>query len=66
MFILTVTDNGRGITQAEVLRRESLGLLGIEERAHLFGGWVDIVGLKGTGTTLHVRIPLGKEPGGVS
>jgi two-component system, NarL family, sensor histidine kinase UhpB len=61
MFILTVADNGRGITPAEVLSKGSLGLLGMQERAHLFGGRVDIDGLKGTGTTLHVRIPLGKE-----
>jgi len=66
-FILTVTDNGRGITQAEVLSWASLGLLGMQERAHLIGGRVDIVGLKGAGTTLHVRVPLeGREPGGAS
>jgi PAS domain S-box-containing protein len=66
-FILTVTDDGRGITPAEVFSRASLGILGMQERAHLIGGRVDIVGLKGTGTTLYVRIPLGgKEPGGAS
>jgi PAS domain S-box-containing protein len=64
MFILTVTDNGRGITPAEKLSRESLGLLGMQERAHLIGGRVDIVGLKGTGTTLHVRIPLARAASG--
>jgi PAS domain S-box-containing protein len=60
MFILTVTDNGRGITQEEMLSRKSLGLLGMQERAHLIGGRVDIVGLKGTGTTLHVRVPFAR------
>jgi signal transduction histidine kinase len=66
VFILTVADNGRGITLAEKLSRESLGLLGMRERAHLIGGRVDIVGRKGTGTTLHVRIPLGgREQGGL-
>jgi PAS domain S-box-containing protein len=60
-FVLTVTDNGRGITPAEMDRRESLGLLGMRERAHLIGGEVDIVGLTGTGTTLCVRVPLGSE-----
>jgi PAS domain S-box-containing protein len=65
IFILTVADNGRGITAAEKLGRKSLGLLGMQERAHLIGGRVDIVGLQGTGTTLHVRVPLGgSEPGG--
>jgi PAS domain S-box-containing protein len=67
VLILTVTDNGRGITPAETLSRESLGLLGMQERAHLIGGSIEIVGQKGTGTTLHVRIPLGgREPGGAT
>jgi signal transduction histidine kinase len=36
----------------------------MQERAHLFGGRVDIVGLKGAGTTLHIRVPLVvAEPG---
>jgi signal transduction histidine kinase len=58
VFILTVTDNGRGITQSETLNRDSLGLLGMQERAHLIGGRLDIVGLPGKGTTLRVRVPL--------
>jgi PAS domain S-box-containing protein len=67
MFILTVADNGRGITPAEMVSRDSLGLLGMQERAHLIGGCVDIVGLKGTGTTLHVRVPLARaaSPGAI-
>jgi PAS domain S-box-containing protein len=60
MFILAVVDNGRGITQEEVLNRKSLGLLGMQERTHLIGGQVEIVGDKGTGTTLRVRVPLSK------
>jgi PAS domain S-box-containing protein len=58
LFILTVTDNGRGITPAEKLSRKSLGLLGMQERAQLTGGQVEIAGAKGTGTTLSVRMPL--------
>jgi signal transduction histidine kinase len=57
-LVLTVADNGRGITEEERLGRNSLGLLGMQERAHLIGGRVDIAGLAGTGTTLHVRVPL--------
>jgi PAS domain S-box-containing protein len=60
-FLLTVTDNGRGIKQSEVLDRKSLGLLGMQERAHLIGGRVDIAGLQGAGTTLHVRVPQTEE-----
>ena len=57
-FSLTVNDNGRGITEAEKLSRSSLGILGMQERAHLIGGRVDIAGQEGAGTTLHVCIPL--------
>jgi two-component system, NarL family, sensor histidine kinase UhpB len=60
MFILAVVDNGCGITQEEVVNRKSLGLLGMQERTHLIGGQVEIVGDKGTGTTLRLRVPLTK------
>jgi PAS domain S-box-containing protein len=64
---LIVTDNGRGITQEEMLSKKSLGLLGMRERAHLVGGQMDIVGRTGTGTTLRVRVLLAaEEPGGIS
>jgi PAS domain S-box-containing protein len=65
MLVLTVTDNGRGITEAEKFSRKSLGLLGMQERAHLVGGDVEITGRKGAGTTVHVRVPLAiAESGG--
>jgi signal transduction histidine kinase len=66
-FSLTVSDNGRGITEDEKLSRSSLGILGMQERAHLIGGRVDIDGEKEAGTRLHVCIPLhGPELGGRS
>jgi PAS domain S-box-containing protein len=58
MLELKIIDNGRGITQAEMFNKKSLGLLGMRERAHLIGGQVDIIGLRGGGTTVHVRVPL--------
>ena len=58
---LKVSDNGRGITQAEMSNKKSLGLLGMRERAHLIGGQLDIVGLRGGGTTVHVRAPLARQ-----
>lgn len=60
MLALNVTDNGRGITEAERLSRRSLGLVGMQERARLIGGRVEMAGLKGTGTSLHVRVPLAR------
>jgi signal transduction histidine kinase len=56
-FVLTISDNGRGITEEEKSGRQSLGLLGMRERAHLVGGRIDING-KGQGTVVIVRVPL--------
>ena len=64
VFALTVTDNGRGITAGEKLSRTSLGLLGMQERARLIGGHVEIVGRAGMGTTLHIRVPLARAASG--
>jgi signal transduction histidine kinase len=56
--VLTVTDNGRGITDQEIHNPTSLGLLGMRERAILLGGEVSVMGRAGDGTTVTVRIPL--------
>jgi len=52
---LIVHDNGRGITEGQ--KTQSLGILGMKERAHLFGGSIEIDGTAGKGTTITVRIP---------
>jgi PAS domain S-box-containing protein len=57
---LQVRDNGRGITPEEVAAPQSLGLLGMQERAQVFGGTVSITGEAGAGTTVTTRIPLGE------
>lgn len=57
-FVLRVADNGRGITEAEKSSRGSVGILGMQERAHLIGAQLEISGEKGVGTTLQVRVPL--------
>jgi signal transduction histidine kinase len=54
---LEVTDNGVGIAEAELDGRKSLGLLGMHERALLFGGEVSITGSPGHGTRVAVTIP---------
>jgi signal transduction histidine kinase len=57
-LILSVKDNGRGIKEEEISSSKSLGLLGMRERALLFGGGMKISGTPGKGTTVIVRIPL--------
>jgi signal transduction histidine kinase len=58
---LEVVDNGVGIQDAELTARKSLGLLGMQERALLFGGDVSITGSPGHGTRVSVTIPLSRK-----
>lgn len=57
-LVLEMRDNGRGITEAEISDNQSLGLLGMRERALLLGGEINISGIQGKGTEVTVRIPL--------
>jgi len=57
---LEVMDNGRGITEPEVLGMKSLGILGMRERALVFGGELSISGEPGRGTTVVLKIPIGR------
>ncbi len=59
-LLLNIKDNGKGITKEQIEDPESFGLHGILERAHYCGGEVKISGIKGKGTTVKVRIPVGK------
>lgn len=64
-FILTISDNGRGITDDEKSGQRTLGLLGMRERVYLVGGTLEITGSEGKGTSVTVRIPVsgGKAKG---
>ena len=53
-----MVDDGIGITESQIGGRESLGLLGMQERAQLFSGVVNIQGVPGRGTTVSVSIPI--------
>jgi PAS domain S-box-containing protein len=57
-FILTVSDNGRGITEDERTDSRSLGILGMRERANLVNGEIAIWGTEGKGTVITVRVPM--------
>lgn len=56
---LEVKDDGVGITESQRMNTQSLGLLGMKERALLVGGEVHISGKPDAGTTVVVRVPLG-------
>jgi len=66
-LVLTVHDNGKGITREQISSAQSLGIIGIRERVLALKGSLNIRGSKSTGTTLTVRIPrsrilLGHRP----
>jgi signal transduction histidine kinase len=54
---LEVSDNGRGISPADLDKARGFGLRGLRERASTVAGWVDIVGGEG-GTTLMLSVPV--------
>ena len=57
-LVLTISDNGKGITEKEKSAAQSLGILGMRERAHLIGGTIDIRGAEGQGTVVTLTIPI--------
>lgn len=57
-FRLEVIDDGRGISEEQKTGVQSLGLIGMRERAHLVGGKIEIIGVPGQGTTLSLRVPI--------
>ena len=61
--ILTIRDDGRGITKRELKGKTSLGLVGIRERIRTVGGTLTIEGKAGSGTMVSVKVPLKKKNG---
>ncbi|MGH7946528.1 MAG: histidine kinase [Opitutaceae bacterium] len=57
-LVLTVKDNGRGISEEEIANTRSIGLVGMRERAMLVGGEITLQGAPGKGTTMTLRVPL--------
>ena len=57
--VLSVTDDGRGITAEERAGHTSLGLLGVRERAAALGGTFEIWPRAEGGTVATVTIPVG-------
>ena len=55
--VLEVADDGRGITESEAENSTSFGVLGMRERARMFGGVVRIQGGDPRGTTVRVSLP---------
>jgi signal transduction histidine kinase len=56
-LILSVHDNGRGISASQVHDPGSVGLAGMRERAMTLGGSVRVEAMPGSGTRVTVYIP---------
>jgi signal transduction histidine kinase len=56
-LVLSVIDNGKGISEEDILKSNSFGLLGMRERVHSLGGTLEIHGLPGRGTSIIVKMP---------
>jgi signal transduction histidine kinase len=54
---LEISDNGRGLTDADLAKAKSFGLRGLQERAGTVEGWIDISSTE-QGTTLLLSVPL--------
>ncbi len=59
--ILTVKDNGIGITQENIRDKRSIGILGMEERAVGIGGVFTVLPAGRKGTVVRVEVPLVEE-----
>ena len=57
-LVLIVQDNGKGMTESQITRSKSLGLIGMQERARSWGGRVMFLATPGQGTTVTVRVPM--------
>ncbi len=58
---LEVSDDGRGLGQADLAKARSFGIRGLHERASTVGGWVELSGRAGCGTTLILSLPLAAD-----
>ena len=59
-LVVSVQDDGVGFRPADPRKPQSLGLVGLRERAHLMHGEVRIDSSPGAGTRVEARIPTGE------
>jgi signal transduction histidine kinase len=57
--IVVIEDNGKGFDTSQLSNNGHLGLMGMQERAEMLGGRLEIESEPGMGTTIFVGVPYG-------
>jgi hypothetical protein len=60
--VISVSDNGKGLSQAEESEASRFGLMGMRERVQALGGRLDISSEPGAGMRVRAMIPLSSVP----
>lgn len=63
---LEVRDNGQGLSEGALAKTASFGIRGMMERVRALGGWLDISGAAGRGTTVMLSIPRRRPRAGAA
>ena len=66
ILIMTITDNGCGISLSQSPKSRGFGLQGMQERARIFHGLVSIISRPGEGTTVKLSMPLAAAKRGMN
>ncbi|RMH21561.1 MAG: PAS domain S-box protein [Acidobacteria bacterium] len=61
ILMLTIADDGRGISEDVISTGKSVGMTGMRERAHLCGGELTVFCAPGAGTIIVLRVPMSAE-----
>lgn len=62
VLTVEISDDGKGISDQELLNPVAFGIRGMHERAKMVGGWLDVSTKPGQGTSITLSVPLNQAP----
>ena len=62
VLTLEICDNGCGLNPLVLHKPKAFGIRGLQERARMVNGWLDISGQEGVGTSIILSVPLLTQP----